>query len=489
MDKRRVSTIAAGILMAAMVIVTGCKPNQPVEPAPSVPPTTNPQGPNTGSSDVSTPSIEFSKGLSIGELTIAIANNMATVRFAKTGGVVYIGNGAIAADGAVEFALHEVNNTAVTIPFKGTYEKDKQRFILKTLTKGYPSQAVALWKTERGNTVNPQKSFVRYAENLEGSDGQKNIGAVFTITLDTEKVLITAVYGRGNVKKHFLTEEARLEGNEAHAELKIDNVAYTLRLVFNEDTRVDNEERTEWYLGKRNPKYQPNLKEDAPEYAEKGHEYNGGFYLYKKSEIKGYEGAMIPSSVTVSKVAHLYQNRSIDANDFLGRLEINIVGSVVTLDLTQTSNPLFVGEQIGAKHRRRMVLKPMGNGLYASEALGSASVIVDTLPANAAKKYQVQDAIDRVFTFVHTKEPDASGNTPKYAYHKYNTYDFKITEYNPVTGKFRLQGRCLLEQLATDTVVPNGALAGTKLFPSKGQPLYYTVSGASALVLDGQSYL
>ena len=498
MNKKKFS-FSAALLLAAALIASGCQQQQkPADPTPNPTPTPDPTpAPSvTGSSAA----IEFYRALEIGEVTVWVGNNTATVRFKDKAGVTFGGNGPIAADGKVSFDLHEVNHSEHTIPFEGTYEAKGPRFILRRLTKPYPKNSTVLLEKADGNIVNPQRSFIRYVDNLKG------LGAVFTITLDTDRVYLTGWYGAGTEKQHYVASEAKLEGNEANTEIEIESTSYRVRLVFNEDERVEGDDtRTVWYLGSKNPKYRS--VSETPEEPE----YIGGFYLYKQEIANRYAGQMIPQSVVVEKTVKLYKdgNQPVESNpnasplaanyNHLGTLDIKLVGNEAQLTMRHTrlsttdpntatnkgSNEAF------ATKLRVLTLRPMKNhpGLYESEPMASAGKVVN--PVTATERYKIVGGKNAVFTFL--SERDISAGNDVYDKLKYNTYDFKISEYNPKTGSFRLYGKALLNKVPA---IAAGQQAGAPLLPPAvlttgvtADPIYYNFSKNAGAVLNGERFL
>ena len=479
MRNKRFSWVAlAAFIAAGALLASGCK--QPGGDAGKNGGTTNPptdagkspQG-GSGGASIVTEDVEFEENLPIGKLTVWLSSQGATVRFIDTKNVQYAGNGDVGKDGSVQFELHEVNHPDNTIPFIGKYEPKAKRFILRRLTKTYPTNDVFISKPIVGNVPYPRKSFVRYMQNVNG-----NLSVAVVITLDGDRVFLNAWYGEQGAKKHFVAAETQISGNEAQAELTFDKTTYTVVMTFTEDPGED-DSKTNWYLGER--------KADA---GGTNIRYVGGFRYYIKSEENKYTGALISQDIVTKKSLDLFSTLPANTTNKIGTLSINIVGNEVQLQLVSK-------ELTNDKMRkvRTLTLEKMnGKKLYQSKPMTHASVRVlngDTATGtNEGKIFKIpaNPAVDSVFTFYTT-------TGASYDLEKHTTFDFRIIDYNPADKSFRLEAKYLPEATASTPasgVSPYTGFnrqAGAKLLGTDaGQLVYYRTAGTyTGTLLNGNT--
>ena len=470
MRNKRFSWVAlAAFIAAGALLASGCK--QPGGDAGKNGGTTNPptdagkspQG-GSGGASIVTEDVEFEENLPIGKLTVWLSSQGATVRFIDTKNVQYAGNGDVGKDGSVQFELHEVNHPDNTIPFIGKYEPKAKRFILRRLTKTYPTNDVFISKPIVGNVPYPRKSFVRYMQNVNG-----NLSVAVVITLDGDRVFLNAWYGEQGAKKHFVAAETQISGNEAQAELTFDKTTYTVVMTFTEDPGED-DSKTNWYLGER--------KADA---GGTNIRYVGGFRYYIKSEENKYTGALISQDIVTKKSLDLFSTLPANTTNKIGTLSINIVGNEVQLQLVSK-------ELTNDKMRkvRTLTLEKMnGKKLYQSKPMTHASVRVlnEATGTTEGKIFKIPDnpAVDSVFTFEDTHNTD-------YTDHTYATFDFRIIDYNPADKSFRLEAKYLAAATACKAATFN-RLAGAKLLGTDaGQLVYYRTAGTyDGTILNGNT--
>lgn len=472
MRNKRFSWVAlAAFIAAGALLASGCK--QPGGDAGKNGGTTNPptdagkspQG-GSGGASIVTEDVEFEENLPIGKLTVWLSSQGATVRFIDTKNVQYAGNGDVGKDGSVQFDLHEVNHPDNTIPFIGKYEPKAKRFILRRLTKTYPTNDVFISKPIVGNVPYPRKSFVRYMQNVNG-----NLSVAVVITLDGDRVFLNAWYGEQGAKKHFVAAETQISGNEAQAELTFDKTTYTVVMTFTEDPGED-DSKTNWYLGER--------KADA---GGTNIRYVGGFRYYIKSEENKYTGALISQDIVTKKSLDLFSTLPANTTNKIGTLSINIVGNEVQLQLV--SKELVGAALADVRKVRTLTLEKMsGKKLYQSKPMTNASIRVLNEVSGGANddklfKIPANPAVDSVFTFYTT-------TGASYDLEKHTTFDFRIIDYNPADKSFRLEAKYLseLEPCKTKKRQSGAKLLGT----DAGQLVYYRTAGTyTGTLLNGNT--
>ena len=470
MNKKKFSLLAA-VLLTAAVVAGGCNQQQQVAPDPTPNPTPTPTptpDTNTGSA------IEFTGNLEIGQVVVSINNGMVAVWYRRSpDNTVYVGNGTVGAKGAVSFDLHAVDNAADKIPFAGTYHYTQatgvQTFELTQLTASYPYAPVPLTNKHQGNVAGYQKNFVRYVENLKnGLNGKNDIAATFFITLDTDKVQIVAVYGNSDIGMASVSKSANLEGNVVRTKMKLGKAEFLITLKFNEDTRDgsgNDDDNTVWYLGSRNDRYV------SPEQTPNEPEYIGGFYISEGVEKGTTTPLLRDDQVVEHRGLKLYTANNAKE---LGTLDVIIRGPKVTFIMRQTDNQAVAGESAGVIKEKHIMLF---TGEMAKRPPYYDTKAMDTAVENETGGV-LRETDERVFVFtVHT---DPAGTLTNYTY---NTYDFKITEYDPVTKRLCLTGRCLLgKKVATEN-------AGKKLIVSTAvagaESIYIQKSGLQSQAMDG----
>ena len=440
MNKKKFCVLAAALLAAA-VVVSGCQQQQ--KPAdPGTPTPTPPVKPDDPKPDTNTGSaIEFTGNLEIGQVVVSIKDGVVTVWYRRSpDNTVYVGNGMVGAKGAVSFDLHAVDNAEDKIPFKGTYHYTKateaQSFDLTQLTASYPYAPVPLTHRHQGNVQGYQKHFVRYVQKLKNSlNGKNDIAGAFFVTLDTDKVLITAVYGNDGIGMSSVSKTANLEGNVVHTEMVLGATKYRIKLVFNEDERDGSgtsDENTVWYLGSKNPRYVDAVKTPSEP------QYIGGFYIYEASEVGPDKPFLRDDMVTEKRGLKLYTD---DNTTELGTLDIIIRGPKVTFVMYHTDNETTAGESKGERQEKHIMLEAstLRPPYYDSVAMKSAQVKT----AGAAPEDSVRVTDETVFVFKTTTDATAAPGGPNPKNNVYNTFDFKITEYDPVNHRLCLTGKYL----------------------------------------------
>lgn len=479
MKKRRYAFLALSALMAAgALLASGCKQAGGQAEKPNAGGTTAP-GNNSGGqgggtqNDQSTfnEEIEFSRdlankdGTAFGTLTVWISQQNATVRFRNAAGVEYGGNGPVAKDGTVKFQLHEVNDAkAPSIPFEGQYQANERRFILKHLTNKYPVDRDLVVNRVEGNVSSLRKTFVRYMEKLHG-----NLSAAVVITLEGDRVSLTAWYGEAGAHRHCITAQTQIKGNEAETEMDFDGTVYKIVMKFTEDDEnATDDSRTNWYLGEKNT-------------VEGGAKYTGGFRYYIKEQVNKYTGALIGQDKVTSKSFDLFDSPTGAPAKKLAALAVNIIGNEVHLSLKSTEYSLDVATEKNKLLVRTLALVPMKDkpGLYESKPMCPGSDQVAIMGGgNESKLYGIakNPAKDSVFVF----EQEHNGS---YENCKYNTYDFRITDYDPERHTFCLNGKWLKgETLCKDSKrVAAAPLIGTE----NGTALYYQTGKDETTAMDG----
>ena len=279
-------------------------------------------------------------------------------------------------------------------------------------------------------------------------------------------MLITAVYGNDHIGMRSVSKNAYLEGNKVVTPMKIADTDYDVELTFNEDARETSEttdERTVWYLGRRNS--EENISKG-------GAEYVGGLRLYRTKPVSP-NNPVLEDKVFVKKHYNL-----VDADyKALGTLDLTIRGQEVTFVLTQAAG---LGEQSGATQIRRvrLVRSTVREGLYESEKMKSAQVAVGNAPG---KKSIMSDGTgtygNSETVFVFRSNSDLTNTDVEK--HKYNTYEFLVTECNPKDGTFFLKGWHCLDAVPTD------AGKGGQPVQASAQTTIFYNEGTGAKRLDG----
>ena len=446
MRKIRYSFLALAALVAAgALLAVGCK--QPGGSAGDNGGGTTTPGGNQGGTQqeqgtVDTgDAVELTGKLGIGTLTMSIQNGSITAHFHDSrNGKVYTGNGKVAKGGKVAMKLAAVDNTSDTIPFEGTY-KNGVGFELTKLTDTYPYKEVELIKPYQGTEGSIQSEFVRYVHDLDNPyNSAEKLSAVFFITLKDDKALITAVYGNDHIGMRSVSKDALLEGNKVNVMMTIAGVSYRVELTFNEDQRGNTrstDERTVWYLGKKNPKYDSDASKPGNKYPE----YIGGLRLFKQEAPKDPSTPLLEDKVLVHQVFNLYDTTAKK----LGTLELTIRGYQVEYVLTQAGG---LGEDSGKRQVRRVMLKKKGvrKGLLDSEVLEAARVksggatSIDVVETHADGTYGNSKT---VFVFRNKTDTGAAATA---ATHTYNTYDFQVIEFDPANYSFYLRGKYLSDK-------------------------------------------
>jgi len=484
MKKMRCLFLALAVLSASVVLVSGCKQAEQGGGAGQgsgqgsgsgssqgggttpTPPTT-PQQPTQESTGEA---VELSATLDIGWLTLSVTEGKIAVHFREKGtDKVYTGNGIVGKGGAVEFRLHAVGNTSDSIPFKGTYTKVAPRrdavFTLEKLTDRYPYHPIPIKDKYAGVTPEQQRTFVRYVHGLENEfeKGKNNVSAVFFVTLKDDIVMVTVVAGNETIGMRSTTKNLELTGNKVTTEMEIaGSGGYVVELTFNEDQERTTEDRTAWYLGRQNT--DENIKKKGPDTV-------GGLRIYKKYQDAVPEQPLLEDKVLVDKT-FLVKDATGSFNP-LGTLHIVIRGRQVEMTFTQ-STWSGLGEQVGMSQVRRVHLNTARVGrdarahLFYSTALKSAQDTAGGVAAIMTDEKGKFGTSETVFVFRNQSLP-AAATAPTY-----NTYDFRITEFNAADNSFYLQGE-YLTGTTTAAAAPNTA----------GTPLVGTANGAEAQIYTG----
>lgn len=492
MNKRRyykalLALIAAGALLAAGALTaTGCK--QPEQGGGqgsgsgsgsgsgqgSGSGSGQGSGQGSGSGAVISGEIEFSdtlrknNGEHFGVLTVWISEGKATVRFKNASAVEFGGNGDVGTNGTVKFELHEVNHPEAAIPFEGRYDGKARTFTLLRLTKDYPENIQMVLYPVKGNVPYTRKTFVRYMEKLHD-----NLTAAVLITVDGDRVYLTIWYGQQGVRKHCISKTTVIQGNTAEVDVDFDGTVYCLSMEFTEDSdNATDDARTNWYLGRKNDAAK--LPTDP--------KYVGGFKYYLKEGKNEYKGKVIPQHYVTTASVDVYNAREPLTTNKLGTLNIKIAGSRAYLEFTTTDVEFAVAD--GEKNTRKMrivVLDQMGSSnLYRSRPMTHASVqVMPAVATNNGKVYNlVNPTADSVFTFY-----DAHSGT--YDTWTHFTYDFMISDYDPVAKTFRLEGRYLTKTTLCAAAGTTRAAGAQLIAGGTGTQLYWKPTGSITSALSG----